>query len=89
MVKVQKIPKDAIAKLYPKYVGPYRVKTIQFNTLGLVPLKQPGQEPKFLHCDHVRPCQQDTTLDNDLEELLMPFTDPASVDPHLETEAIE
>lgn len=77
MVKCQQVPKDSINKLYPKYVGPYRIKSIQHETLGLVPLKQPGNQPRPLHADNVRRCSDMTVLKDPLEDLLRLFTDPA------------
>jgi len=89
MAKCPKVPKNAIVKLYPKYLGPYRVKSIQHGVLGLVPLIKPEAPIKPLHSDRCRPCYGNTALVQPLEDLELPFMDAASVDPNLEPEAME
>jgi hypothetical protein len=89
MAKCPKVPADAIVKLYPKYLGPYRVKSVQFGVLGLVPLQKPDAKPKPLHSDRCRPCFGNTALVQPLEDLELPFQDAASVDPNLEPESQE
>jgi hypothetical protein len=87
MAKTQKIPKGAISKLYPRYMGPYRVTSVLHDTLKLVPLRMPHLAPKILHADNCRHCDRNTVLEFTLEDLALPFEDPASFDPNLEAEA--
>ena len=89
MAKIQKTPPEAIRKLYPKYVGPYRIKTKQHGVLGLVPLLKPNIKPKPLHSDNCRPCLEDTPLDLSYQELMLPFQLPHPSDPNLEAEEYE
>ena len=86
MAKAQKTPPEAIRKLYPKYVGPYRIKSKQHGVLGLVPLLRPNIKPKPLHSDNCRPCLEDTPLDLSYQELLLPFVLPHPGDPNLDAE---
>jgi hypothetical protein len=82
-------PKVPVRKLYPRYVGPYRVKRIKQHVLGVVPLLAPQGKIRYIHSDRAIPCPHDAVLDQSMDQLLSPFTSAASVDPNLEAEAPE
>ena len=89
MAKVQKIPRNAHLKLYPQYVGPYRVHEIKGASLSVTPLSRPAVLPKMLHQDNVRLCTAPPQQNFTEEQLLLPFQDPAMTDPNLEAESQE
>jgi len=88
------IPHDASPrKLFPRYVGPYRIKRIIRGTLGVVPLGRPDDPIRYIHMDRAKSFYMSPEngpvppMDQDL--LLTPFMDPASIDAHLEAEALD
>jgi hypothetical protein len=86
MLRCHQPPRDAVQKLAPKYVGPFRVVSTQHQVLEVVPLAQPNADPKRIHSDHARLCDENRTVDLPDEDLLLPFVDAASIDPNLEAE---
>jgi len=82
-------PRDTFTKLNPKYVGPYRVVDKHTNILSVIPIRYPDFEPKSIHVDRVRKVPHDYPLIDDQRHLMLPFLDPASIDPNLEFEAPE
>jgi len=93
MLKSIRPPKVAAGKLYPLYVGPYRIVEKKGNAvIGVVPLGHRVVKPRFIHMDRARVCCSDVDPSPDIGELLTPFTDPndpSSVDPNLEQEGRE
>jgi hypothetical protein len=89
LLKVEQVPRDKAGKLYPKYVGPYRIRGIQNSVLAVTPLHMPEAEPRYIHSDKARHCQEDFALPADQNTLVRPFLDPAEWDPNLEEEADE
>jgi hypothetical protein len=87
-IRVQK-PVGLVRKLVPKYVGPYEVKNIKGAVLYVVPVAFPDEPPRAIHQDHTRPGFEIQDMQLGLEELQLPWTDPAHRDPHLEFERDE
>jgi hypothetical protein len=94
LVTVPKPPKTAVRKLYPKYVGPYKILHIRGPTLEITPLYRApngwtGQQTFRVHLDRTRPCEHDHPARYTWEDLVQPFEpepDPAEVDPRLDRE---
>jgi hypothetical protein len=86
MLRCHQPPRNAVQKLAPKYVGPYRVTSIQHHVLEVVPLADPNVVPKRIHSDHARLCRENRMVELPEEDLLLPFEDAASIDPNLEAE---
>ena len=91
LVKTTKIPKDAVYKLYPKYVGPYRVIEVKDTVLSLIPIHELGaRRRRFeIHKDRVRLCATNYPNIHTWKELARPFMDPAKLDANIETEEYE
>jgi hypothetical protein len=89
LLRVQQVPSTAVAKLHPKFVGPFRVVDIKNAVLSVVPLRQPTAAPKRIHSDHARICSETFALPMRPDQLNLPFTEPADIDPNLEAEAPE
>ena len=80
------VPAGAIAKLSPKYVGPFRIKYLGDVAAGIVPLAFPNRPPKMIHLNKLKACLSDETLGSmDEKELCTPFW----LDPNLESEEEE
>jgi len=77
-------PTGRIAKLAPKFVGPYRITEIRGYVATVIPLTRPTWKPRQVHFDRMKPCLFDDTVgDVDPERLLEPF----GADPAIEPEA--
>jgi len=87
LLRVTQLPRQAVSKLYPKFVGPYRIMDIKHSVLSVIPIHQPDAVPKRIHSDKARHCDHNFMLPSTLEELDLPFVDPACVDPNIEAEA--
>jgi hypothetical protein len=89
MLKAVMPPSAQVRKLYPRFVGPYRVKSVRNHILGVVPLLSPQGQPRYIHSDRAIHCPNDVVLDQSMEELLSPFDMAAAIDPNLEMESPE
>ena len=69
-----------VAKLAPKYVGPYRIVKMRGpNVLSIVPLARPGRKPRYIHIDKAKPCLDPLVSGDEDENLLeAPFTPPVA-----------
>lgn len=65
-----------VAKLVPKYVGPFRVADKVGEVLMLTPLAYPNREPKPLHADRVRRGDENRVTQIELEVLDLPWVEP-------------
>jgi hypothetical protein len=84
------LPQNApVRKLFPRYVGPYRVAAVTGHVLSVVPVQMPNATPKKIHIDRAKACTNTCMLNSTLPELLSPFHDVYSADPHLEAESAE
>jgi hypothetical protein len=81
--------KVPVRKLYPRYVGPYRVISVTGQVLGVVPLQIPNGSVKKIHIDRAICCSENCELGCSVAELISPFADPASVDSNLDYETPE
>lgn len=88
LCRVPSPPKDSISKLYVKYIGPYRILTINGPILRVTPIynQRQGGEHKVIHKDRVKPCEENYPNIHTWTELQAPFTDPSQVDPNLDSE---
>jgi len=92
LVRVVKAPQDAVYKLYPKYIGPYRVIEINGPILTVAPLHHPGPRVTQrvvrykIHKDRTRTCDENYPNIHTWRELISPFTIAATVDPNIEHE---
>jgi transposase InsO family protein len=75
-------------KLFPLFVGPFRVISKKGEVLGVIPLGHPAASPRYIHSDRARLCEGDCTPNPSLAELLTPF-DPSFIDQNLETDIPE
>jgi hypothetical protein len=83
------VPAHAPApKLFPLYVGPYRITVKKGEVLGVVPLGYSSRAPRYIHSDRARLCHGDCTPNPSLPELLTPF-DPSIFDKHFERDIPE
>jgi len=93
MVKSIRPPDVEVGKLYPRFVGPFRVVEKKGESvLGVVPVGHAAARPRFIHADRTRDCPQNIRPSHDLSELLSPFTnpnDPSVIDSHLDQELPE
>ena len=64
-------PIGPLPALSPKFVGPYRIHTVQHQTLGVVPLAQPHDAVKLIHSDRAKHCLEHTRLGNEAREFLL------------------
>lgn len=89
LVKTVRAPKEAAYKLYPKYVGPYRIIEIRGPILSVSPIHNLGARRKRfeIHKDRVRNCIENYPNIHTWEELASPFFDPAKIDENIEAEA--
>jgi hypothetical protein len=78
------VPRHSIQKIYPRYLGPYRIKAISGPTIGVVPLEKPDDPVRFIHSDRAKRCPHDIVIDGPSRELNLPFL--TEVDPNLEEE---
>jgi hypothetical protein len=82
------LPQNApVRKLFPRYVGPYRVASLTGSVLGVKPLQLPQGSEKKIHSDRAIHCPENALPDNSMTELLSPFIDVSSGDPNLEAES--
>ena len=70
-----------VNKMYPKYVGPYRVISVEHDVLSVRPTVLDRGEPRRIHSDRVRPCTESFPQPDNLEDLMIPFMDPARMQP--------
>jgi hypothetical protein len=90
MLKSIRPPHIQAAKLYPWYVGPYRVvRVVGGNVLGVVPMGHNVTAVRHIHADRARLSTGDCTPNADKEELLAPFVDLSQIDPNLDKELDE
>jgi hypothetical protein len=82
-------PKVDVRKLYARYVGPYRIRSVLNGVLGVVPLLTPQGTPRYIHADRVIHCPVNVVLDQPMDQLLSPFFGAATIDPNLEQESAE
>jgi transposase InsO family protein len=83
------LPRNAPApKLFPLYVGPFRVTIKKGEVLGVVPVGHPAKKPRYIHSDRARLCIGDCVPNPSLAELLTPF-DPSVIDQNIETDIPE
>jgi hypothetical protein len=88
MLKTITPPHAPAPKLYPIYVGPFRVATKKGEVLGVSPLGYTAQILRYIHSDRARLCHGDCTPNPSLAELLSPF-DPSMIDPNIERDIPE
>jgi len=81
MILCPRPPRDAVQKLFPKYIGPYRVMAVENHVLSILPLQLPYGNPKRIHSDRAKKCAENIDIDLDVETLLIPFQDPKCVEP--------
>ena len=88
LLRVNQVPRKQVYKIYPKFVGPYRVMQILGSTLFVANLQNPNprQKMKQIHKDHAKPCALNYPLMHSLEVLELPFKNPAALDPNLDEE---
>lgn len=90
MLKSIRPPGLSASKLYPWYVGPYRViRIVGDRILSVIPVGYPSAKAKQIHSDRARLSCGDCTPNPNMQELLSPFADPSFIDPNLEMEAPE
>lgn len=92
LIRVANAPRNTIYKLYPKFIGPYKVVEVRGSTLTVVPLLQRPRVTRkryHTHKDRVRHCDIDFPNIFSWDQLMLPFADPAGVDPNLEEEGPE
>ena len=77
------VPASSIHKIYPRYVGPYRIRDVKGPTIGVVPLTTPEAEPKYIHSDRAKLISKDFVFDSSTPGLDLPFRREA--DPNLES----
>ena len=84
------MPVGAIRKLYPRFVGPYRVVKVVGSVLWISPLHAPPRVKLVLriHKDRVRTCQDDYPNIHTWRELAHQF-DPGTVSEPLDEEETE
>ena len=87
-VKVEKKIGE-VRKLVPKYVGPFVVTNVKGSVLYVVPKSFPNETPREVHADRTRPSHAVRDMNLTLQELQLPWRDPAQVDPNLEAEEVE
>jgi hypothetical protein len=75
-----------VRKLVPKYVGPFKVMGKKGPVLYVVPKAFPNEPVREVHADRVRPGSEVREIPLSLQELQLPWRDPAHVDPNLEAE---
>jgi hypothetical protein len=79
-------PNVSVRKLYPRFVGPFRIVKIKNPVIGVVPVHNPDMAIRWIHSNRSKPCPPDIDPNFDENELLTPFADAASIDPNLEIE---
>jgi transposase InsO family protein len=83
-------PSRTVKKLYPRYVGPYRIKKISGPTIGVVPLEHPLDTIRFIHSDRAKLCDENVVISALKQNYLLPFRNPTfSEDPNLDQSIIE
>jgi hypothetical protein len=83
-------PNIHAGKLYPWFVGPYRVvRVIGGNVLGVTPLGHNVGTIRYIHGDRARLSKGDCAPNPRVAELLSPFTDVSEIDPNLDKETDE
>jgi hypothetical protein len=82
-------PNAQVKKLFPRYVGPYRIMSMKGHTLGVKPLQIPDASTKYIHSDRAIHCGDNCVLQSSMNELVSPFLDYSSVDPHLDAESAD
>jgi hypothetical protein len=88
MLKSIRPPKIQAGKLFPWYVGPFRVvRVIDDKILGVVPVGYPVATVRHIHSDRARLSNGDCTPSGAKHLLLSPFADMAEIDANLEEEA--
>jgi hypothetical protein len=78
-------PKVVVTKLFPRFIGPFRVMNLKGAVLGVVPIGHPVKQLRYIHSDRARLCNGDCTPNPSMEQLLNPFVG----DPNLEEESPE
>ncbi len=80
LVRVVRVPREIAYKIYPKYIGPYRVLRITNAILTVTPIYLPASakaKRKFnIHKDRVRHCEANYPNVHTWRELISVFTDP-------------
>ena len=68
-------PDTDVRKVYPRFIGPYRIVEIRGPTLIVESLHYTTRVPQRLqmHIDRVRPCDRNHPNQHTVEELLHPF----------------
>jgi hypothetical protein len=92
LTKVKSPPQDSVKKLYPKYVGPYKVIRVHGPVLIIEPLYAHPNARKTVyqvHVDRVRPCSHDYPNVHTWQELTSPFARAADLDANIDSEAEE
>jgi transposase InsO family protein len=84
------IPRDSVHKLYPRFIGPYRIRQIMGPVIGVTPLEFPNSEVRYIHSDRAKQCDRNAPLPTSTIDYGMPFRcDDFSEDPNLEQSRIE
>jgi len=86
LLQCPQVPTGSVRKIHPKYVGPYRIVSLRDHVLMVRPLHTPAATAKPIHADRARRCTENYSLPVDASQLLLPFTDPATVTQGLELE---
>jgi hypothetical protein len=87
MLKSIRPAKIQAGKLFPWYVGPYRVvRVIGEKVLGVVPVGYPVATVRHIHSDRARLSTGDCTPSAAKHLLLSPFADMSEIDANLERE---
>jgi len=95
LTKVVRAPSDAVYKLYPKYIGPYRIIEINGPILTVATLQHPGpralqrNQRYKIHKDRTRPCDDHYPNIHTYKELVSPFGQASIIDPNIDPEEAE
>jgi hypothetical protein len=90
MLKSIRPPGVGAPKLYPWFVGPYRIDRIMNDrVLSVTPVGYPNAKPKIIHADRARLSEGECIPNPNIAELVSPFADPSFIDPALEPESEE
>ena len=88
MLKSIRPPNIPAGKLYPWYVGPYRVvRVVGDAVLGVVPVGHPVKTVRHIHSNRARLSDGDCAPNPEMAELVSPFPALHDVDPNLEAES--
>ena len=81
-------PNTPAGKLYPWYVGPYRVvRVVGDAVLGVVPIGYTVKNVRYIHSNRARLSMGDCTPNSSIEELKASFPAIHEVDPNLDVES--